>query len=194
MRPTTLTLTWNHGPPKRDTPSLGLGLPKLSVQLLSPYVLNGCCRLCVGHKRKPFSHAEICLPCLIAKLDGEAVSKPHVAKAMKAEGDCATLPRGVACSNSRPQPVAKTFGGLDGGGGRWVGRSAARVPRGGSVGTPTYIPQNDPHDALIILNIHKWGKKIFRKNLPISSGSHQPRSDLEVRSGVKIFSVFFKHF
>ena len=64
-----------------------------------------------------------------------------------------------------------------GGGGRWVGRSAARVLRGGSVGTPTYIPQNDPHDALITLNIHKWGKKIFRKNLPISSGSHQPRSD-----------------
>ena len=29
--------------------------------------------------------------------------------------------------------------------------------RGGSVGTPKYIPQNDPHDALIILNIHKWG-------------------------------------
>ena len=39
------------------------------------------------------------------------------------------------------------------------GMSAARVPRGGAlVGTPTYIPQNDPHDALIIMNIHKWGK------------------------------------
>ena len=55
------------------------------------------------------------------------------------------------------------------------------------MGTPTYIPQNDPHETLIILNIHKWGEKIFRKNLPISSGSHQPRSDLEVRSGVKKF-------
>ena len=81
-----------------------------------------------------------------------------------------------------------------GGGGRWVGRSATGVPRGGSVGTPTYIPQNDPHGALIILNIHKWGKKKFRKKLPISSGSHQPRSDPEVRSGVKKFSVVFKHF
>ena len=27
---------------------------------------------------------------------------------------------------------------------------------GGSVGTPTYTTQNDPHDALISLNIHKW--------------------------------------
>ena len=102
------------------------------------------------------------------------------------------LPRGAACSNSRPQPGAKTFGGLEGGWG-WVGWSAG-VPRGGSVGTPTYIPQHDPHDKLIILNIHKWGKNFFQKNLPISSVSHQPRSDPEVRSGVKNFSVFFKHF
>ena len=62
---------------------------------------------------------------------------------------------------------------------------------GGSVGTPTYTPQNDPHDALIIWNIHKWGKIIFFKtSLPISSGSHQPRSDAEVRSGVKTFLRF----
>ena len=90
--------------------------------------------------------------------------------------------------------VWRAGGGEGGGGGvRWVGRSAAGVPRGGSVGTPTYIPQNDPHDALIILNIHKWGKNIFRKNLPIGSGSRQPRSDPEVRSGVKkIFCVFQK--
>ena len=40
-----------------------------------------------------------------------------------------------------------------------VGRSAAGVPRGGSVGTPTYIPQH----TLIILKIHKWGKKLFQK-------------------------------
>ena len=62
------------------------------------------------------------------------------------------------------------------------------------MGTPTYVPQNDPHDALIILNIHKWDKRISRKHLPIDSGSHQPRSDREVRSGVKIISVVFKHF
>ena len=40
-------------------------------------------------------------------------------------------------------------------GGWRVGRSAARLPGGGLVGTPTYIPQNDPHDTLIILNMHK---------------------------------------
>ena len=34
------------------------------------------------------------------------------------------------------------------------------------MGTPTYIPQNDPHDTLIILNTHKWGKKFFKKNCP----------------------------
>ena len=63
------------------------------------------------------------------------------------------------------------------------------------MGTPTFIPQNDPHDVLIILNIHKWGKKFFfRKNLPISSGSHQPGFDPEVRSGVKFCFVFFTHF
>ena len=56
-------------------------------------------------------------------------------------------------------------GGGGGGGGRWVGRSAGGVPRGWSVGTQTYIPQNDPHDALIILNIHKWGKNFFRKTI-----------------------------
>ena len=82
----------------------------------------------------------------------------------------ADSPRGAACSNSIPQPGAKTFGGMEGGGGgrggggRWVGRSAAGVPRGGSVGTPQHtLPQNDPHDALIILNIHKWGTKTFQK-------------------------------
>ena len=73
----------------------------------------------------------------------------------------AQVPRGPACSNSRPQ--LGVGGGLEGGGGgRWVGRSAAGVPRGGgSVGTPTYIPQHDPHDTLIILNIHKWVKIFF---------------------------------
>ena len=31
------------------------------------------------------------------------------------------------------------------------------------MGTPTYIPQNYPDDALIILNIHKWSKCVFKK-------------------------------
>ena len=105
-------------------------------------------------------------------------------------GPCA--PRGAACLNSRPQLGAKTLGGLEG---VEVGRSAAGVPRGGSVGTPTHTPQNDSHDALIMLNTHNWGKKISRNTLPISSGSHQPRSDPEVRPGVKFFCVcVFSHF
>ena len=31
------------------------------------------------------------------------------------------------------------------------------------MGTLTYIPQIDPHPALNILNIHKWGKIFFKK-------------------------------
>ena len=45
--------------------------------------------------------------------------------------------------------------------------SAAGLPGGGggggSVGTPKYIPQNDPHDTLITLNIHNWCKKNCKK-------------------------------
>ena len=33
----------------------------------------------------------------------------------------------------------------------------------GRGGTPTYVPQNDPHDVLVILNIHKWAN-FFSKN------------------------------
>ena len=43
------------------------------------------------------------------------------------------------------------------------------------MGTPTYVPQNDPHDTLIILNMHKWVKVVFKKicpstQAPISQG------------------------
>ena len=62
------------------------------------------------------------------------------------------------------------------------------------MGTPTYIPQNDPNDTLIILNTHKWGKNFSKKILPINSSSHQPRSDLEAGSGSKSFFVLFSHF
>ena len=37
---------------------------------------------------------------------------------------------------------------------------------GGGGGTPTCIPQNDPHDVLIILNIHKQGEIFFKKKSP----------------------------
>ena len=42
---------------------------------------------------------------------------------------------------------------------------------GGSVGTPTYVPQNDPHDALIILNIHKGGDHFFQN--PSAEGTNK---------------------
>ena len=60
--------------------------------------------------------------------------------------------------------------------GRRVGAVSRRGRWGGSVGTPTHIPQNDPRDTLIILNIHN-----------IISGSHQPRSDPEAGLGSKCF-------
>ena len=59
------------------------------------------------------------------------------------------------------------------------------------MGTPTYKPQNDPHDVLIILNIQKWGKKNFQKKF-----AHWPRLlSAKVRPGghvwgQKVFCVF----
>ena len=58
------------------------------------------------------------------------------------------------------------------------------------MGTPTSKPQNDPHDALIILNIHKWGKNVFKKNVPISSGFHQPRIQRSGQ-GQNVFVFFY---
>ena len=77
--------------------------------------------------------------------------------------------------------------------GRWVGLSAAGVPREeeGSVGTPKYISQNDPHDVLVILNIHKWGNKNllnkFAHQLRLPSAKVRPRGWVE---GHKFFYVF----
>ena len=84
--------------------------------------------------------------------------------------------REAACSNIDTQPCPRTFGVRRG---WWVGRSAAGIPWGGwAVGTPTYIPQNDAHDALIIWNIHKRGKLFFQQKCahqlrlpPISQGA-----------------------
>ena len=103
-----------YGPPKRNTLPLSLGLAKLRVQLMPPSVLNGRCWLYTGLGGKPFGHAEIRLPNLIAKLDGEAVSEPHVAEAVEVEGVCAPLlselgdevhQKGVCHTQGTPQRV-----------------------------------------------------------------------------------------
>ena len=76
-----------------------------------------------------------------------------------------------------PEGCATVLGAVGGGGGglvdpnlggRQVGQSAAGLPGGGGglVGTPTYIPQNDPHDTLIILNMQKWVKTFSKKFCP----------------------------
>ena len=54
-----------------------------------------------------------------------------------------------------------------------------RGPEEVSVDTPTHIPQNDPHNMLIILNIHKWGEIFFKKNCKVRP-----------RGWVKIFTHF----
>ena len=42
--------------------------------------------------------------------------------------------------------------------GVWAGAALPAVPGGGGGPTPTYMAQNDPHVALIILTTHMWGK------------------------------------
>ena len=102
---------------------------------------------------------------------------------------CATVLGAVEEGGTPPPPpwLTQTLG-VGGSGGQPPGSPGGG---GGSVGTLTYIPQNDPHDTLIILNMHKWGKKNFKKKLPINSGSHQPRSNPEAGSA---FFVLFSHF
>ena len=104
---------------------------------------------------------------------------------------CATVWGAVGGAGTLPPPWLTQTLGVGGSGGQPPGSPGGG---GGSVGTPTYIPQNDPHDTLIILNMRKCGKKIFKKKLPINSGSHQPRSNPEAGSGSKSFFVLFSHF
>ena len=67
------------------------------------------------------------------------------------------------------------------------------------MGTPTYKPQNDPHDALIILNIQKWDKNFFTKNLPIGSvrllsAKVRPGGQVRGRKILCVFQTFFFEF
>ena len=88
--------------------------------------------------------------------------------------------------------MRKLLGVWRGGGGSWVGRSAAGSLEGGGgvQWVPQHTPQNDPHDALIILNIHKWGKKYFQKNLPIGSGKVRRGGQVRVKKFFCIFQTF----
>ena len=68
-----------------------------------------------------------------------------------------------------------------------------RAPHGGSVGTPTYIPQNGPHDALIIWNVHNWGKKISEKNFPLAQAPISQRPTRRSGRGSIFLCMFFTH-
>ena len=65
---------------------------------------------------------------------------------------------------------------------------------GGGGGTPIYKPQNDTHDALIVLYIHKWGENFSSKKIsfpPISSGFPAAKVHLgRLGRGSKFFHVF----
>ena len=61
-----------------------------------------------------------------------------------------------------------------------------RGPQGGS-GYPN-MPQNDSHDALIILDIHNWGKKKFQKKI-----AHQLSHGPTRRSGRELNFVLCFH-
>ena len=62
------------------------------------------------------------------------------------------------------------------------------------MGTPTYIPQNDPHDTLIILNVHKWGtiffQKKFARKLRLPSAKVQPGGGVGVKMLFCVFHPF----
>ena len=60
------------------------------------------------------------------------------------------------------------------------------------MGTTTYIPQNDPHGAPIILNIHNWGKKkLLQKTCPSAQApTSQGPTWRSGQSRVKFFLCF----
>ena len=60
------------------------------------------------------------------------------------------------------------------------------------MGTPTYITQNDPHDALMTWNIHNWGRKIFQKKIALQL--RLPSAKVRPRGQVEGQFVRFTHF
>ena len=64
---------------------------------------------------------------------------------------------GMAWKSICPFPPLPLLG-RRAGRGVWAGAALPAVPGGGGGPTPTYMAQNDPHVALIILTTHMWGK------------------------------------
>ena len=56
------------------------------------------------------------------------------------------------------QPPPLPLLGRRAGRGVWAGAALPAVPGGGGGPTPTYMAQNDPHVALIVLTTHLWGE------------------------------------
>ena len=101
-------------------------------------------------------------PCTITPYNQENKPAPHAHCGRQCLGSDGqhTLGSGkMVCAGEGPfeprfhPPRAQTSGSLKG-----SGRGSER----GSGGTPTNIPQNDPHDVLIILRYVSMGKRIFR--------------------------------
>ena len=66
--------------------------------------------------------------------------------------------RGDGTEAHLPNPPLPLLG-RRAGRGFWAGAALPAVPGvGGGGPTPTYMAQNDPHVALIILTTHLWGK------------------------------------
>ena len=87
------------------------------------------------------------------------------------------VPRGVLPARVRPCGCSTVSGVVEGAGDHPYhfvdpNQSAAGLlQRGGGVRTPTDIPQLDPHDTLIILDLHNWGRKFVQKNSPTTQAA-----------------------
>ena len=115
----------------------------------------------------------------VVQLKNITSSKPQGAGAATAwSGQTVKTPRRPRTASSAP-PLTQTAG----------------LPEGGG-GSPTYIPQNDPHDALIILHVHNGGGKFFSKifahQLRLPSAKVRPGGRVRVKILFLCFSSIFE--
>ena len=84
------------------------------------------------------------------------------------------------------QPCARTLGGLEG--------RPAKGPAGAKkTFTPSHMPQNDRCVVLIIESCVCWGKNVFEKTCCPLGGPAAETDWVEVKVGIKLFLMFFKH-